>query len=223
MKQSSWLFTKSTKTPLELYEEQVQKERKNENKWKMFAYISIGGFVCALCVMVYAINLPRTVPVLVTVSDFGEAKYLGEINRVNYEGIKVPEIAIEYQIRKFVTNKYTIPGDAEVLRENLIDVYACLTGETSSKFSSELKEHNPMSDVKTIRKKVDIESVLKLSKNSYQIDFILNTTNPYNSNVRQSRIRGVITVKMLEPSDDDKIKNPLGIYVSAYDFTELKS
>ena len=27
---------------------------------------------------------------------------------------------------------------------------------------------------------------------------------------------------MLEPSSDDKLLNPLGIYISSYDFTQLK-
>ena len=116
---TNWTLEKSKNTPLEIYERMERDRKRNENKWKIFAYISIAGFILSLVVMAWAINLPKTVPVLVSVSDFGEAKYIGEVNRINYSGIKVPEIAIEYQIRKFVTNKYTIPGDAEVLRNNL--------------------------------------------------------------------------------------------------------
>ena len=37
-----------------------------------------------------------------------------------------------------------------------------------------------------------------------------------------SRMRGIVTITLLEPHDDDKILNPLGIYISSYDFTELK-
>ncbi len=222
MAKSSWLLEKSKTTPLEIYEQMEKERKKSENKWKFFAYISIGGFVLSLIVMVWAINLPKSVPVLVSLSDFGEAKYVGEVNRINYSGIKIPEIAIEYQIRKFVINKYTIPGDAEVLRNNLIDCYSCLTRDTSSKLSTELKEHNPIKDVQNIRRKVEIESVLKTSKNSYQVDFTITQTSPNEGSKVVIRMRGIVTVVLLEPADDDKVLNPLGIYFNAYDFTEIK-
>ena len=222
MAKSSWLLEKSKTTPLEIYEQMEKERKKSENKWKFFAYVSLGGFVLSLIIMVWAINLPKSVPVLVSLGDFGEAKYIGEVNRINYSGIKIPEVAIEYQIRKFVTNKYTIPGDAEVLRNNLIDCYSCLTRDTSSKLSTELKEHNPIKDVQNIRRKVEIESVLKTSKNSYQVDFTITQTSPNEGSKVVIRMRGIVTVVLLEPADDDKILNPLGIYFNAYDFTEIK-
>ena len=222
MSKTSWLLEKSGKTPLEIYEDMEKERKKSENKWKIFAYIAMGGFILSLVVLVWDRNLPKTVPVIVTLSDFGEAKYVGEVNKINYSGIKIPEIAIEYQIRKFVTNKYTIPGDSEVLRNNLIDCYSCLTRDTSAKLSSELKEHNPLKDVKDIRRKVSIESVLKTAKNSYQVDFTITQSSPNEGNKKIIRMRGVITITLLEPADDDKVLNPLGIYFNAYDFTELK-
>lgn len=222
MNKINWILEKSKEQPLEIYEKIEKDRKKAEEKWKIFAYITIAGFVFSLGVMAYAVNLPKTVPVLVSISDFGEPKYIGEVNRINYSGIKVPEIAIEYQIRKFVTNKYTIPGDSEVLRNNLKDCYSCLTRDTSSKLSSELKERNPLQDIKYFRKKVEIESVLKTSKNSYQVDFRITQSAPNDMNKEISRMRGIVTITLLEPHDDDKILNPLGIYISSYDFTELK-
>ena len=219
---TNWTFEKSKNTPLMIYEQIERDKRKSENRFKIFAYISIVGFALSLIVMVWAINLPKTVPVLVSVNDFGEAKYIGEINRINYSGIKVPEVAIEYQIRKFVTNKFTIPGDAEVLRNNLKECYSCLTRDTSSKLSAELKEHNPLKDVKDIRKKVDIESVLKTTKNTYQVDFTITQSSPNDMNKVTVRMRGLLTMVLLEPHEEDKILNPLGIYFNADDFTEIK-
>ena len=222
MEKTSWTLPKSKTTPLEIYQALVEKDRKNETKLKLIAIVSLIGFILSICGLLWAANLPKTVPVLVTLSDFGEAKYLGEVNKINYSGIQVPEIAIEYQIRKFVTNKYTVPADMSVMKNNLIDCYSSLTRESASKMNSEIKEHNPLENVDTIRRRVDIESVLSLSKNSYQIDFTTTQSNPFNANVVTSRMRGVVTIKMLEPSSDDKLLNPLGIYISSYDFTQLK-
>lgn len=217
-----WKFEKSKNEPLEIYEDLVNKDRRTQNKFRIMAYVSLAGFIMAIAALIYALNLPRTVPVLVTMSDWGEAKYVGEINKLSYQGIKVPEIAIEYQIRKFVNNYFSIPGDPDVLKKNLIDCYSCLTSETADKLSSQLKEDNPLKNYGMVRKTVEIESLLSLSKNSYQVDFITKTTNERNQNIITTRMRGVITVILLEPDNDDKILNPLGIYLSSYDFREIK-
>lgn len=218
----SWNFEKSKNDPLEIYEELVNKDRRTQNRFKIMAYISLTGFLLSIGALIYALNMPRTVPVLITMSDWGEAKYVGEINRMSYQGIKVPEIAIEYQLRKFVNNFYSIPGDPDILKQNLIDCYSCLTSETADKLSSMLKEDNPLKNYGSVRKTVEIESILNLSKNSYQVDFIVKTTNPRNQNIVSTRMRGVLTVALLEPDSEDKLLNPLGIYISSYDFKEIK-
>lgn len=219
---SSWTLGKSNTTPLEKYQKEVENGRKRDNRFKIIAYISLFGFIGSMIVNIYTANLPKTVPVIITLSDFGEAKYLGEVNKINYSGIKIPEVAIEYQIRKFVTNKFTVPADKTVLRNNLIDCYSCLTRQSAAKMNSEINEHNPLDDVDNFRRRVDIESILSLSKNSYQVDFLITQTNPYNANMVKTKVRGVVTISLLEPNDEDKILNPLGIYLNSYDFTEIK-
>lgn len=219
---SQWILSKSQDTPLEKYERLIEKDKKNENRWKYFAYISLFGFVSSLIVLIYAINLPRTVPVIITLSDFGEAKYIGEATKFSYNGANVPEIAIEYQIRKFTTNRFSVPGDPDILRNNLIDCYSCLTGDSASKLSNQLKENNPLKNYGTVRKTVEIESVISLSKNSYQIDFYVITTNPKDTQKIRTRMRGIMTVGLLEPSEEDKLLNPLGIYIRNFDYTEIK-
>ena len=219
---ATWKFEKSKNDPLEIYEDLVIKDKRTQNKFRIMAYVSLTGFILAIAALVYALTLPRTVPVLITMSDWGEAKYVGEINKLSYQGIKVPQIAIEYQLRKFVSNYFSIPGDPDILKKNLVDCYSCLTSETADKLSSQLKENNPLKNYGSVRKTVDIESILTLSKNSYQVDFIISTTNPRNQNIITTRMRGVLTVSLLEPDEDDKILNPLGIYISSYDFREIK-
>ncbi len=218
---TSWILEKSKTTPLEIYEQMEKDRMKAENKWKIFAWISIVGFILSLIVMAWAVNLPKTVPVIVSVNDFGEAKFIGEVNRINYSDLKIPEIVIESQINKFVTNKFSIPGDAEVLRNNLKECYAFLTAETAGKLSSELQEYNPLNDVDSIRRRVDVESILKTSKNSYQVDFKITQSTPYNSNRKIMWMRGIVTIVLLEPHKDDRLTNPLGIYFSEYDFKEI--
>lgn len=216
------IFKKEEKSPLEIYEEFLRKEERRERKFRIFAWTSCAGLILSLLINFYAVNLPKQVPLVISVSDWGEAKYVGEISKLNYQGMKIPPVAVEYQIRKFVNNFYEIPGDAQILKKNLRDCYASLDSSGADKLSNRLKEHNPMKEVGMIYRSIEIETVLKLTDSSYQVDFVISDKNKTASKVSRSRYRGIISVKLMEPDKDDMILNPLGIYISDFDFKEIK-
>lgn len=216
------IFEKETKSPLEIYEEFCLKDARRERRFRIFAWTSCIGFILSLLINLYAVNLPKQVPLVITVSDWGEAKYVGNISRLNYQGLKVPEIAIEYQIRKFVSNFYELPSDAAVLKKNLRDCYASCNAASAEKLSNNLKKDNPLKNVGKAFRIVEIETVLRLSDTSYQADFVINDKDRTDAKVRKRRYRGIISIKLLEPAKEDMILNPLGIYVTDFDFKEIK-
>ena len=216
------VFQKETKDALQIYEEFCIKDARRERKFRIFAWGSCIGFILSLLINLYAVNLPKQVPLVITVSDWGEAKYVGNISSLNYQGLKIPPIAIEYQIRKFVSNFYEIPGDTQVLKKNLRDCYASVDSLMAEKLSNTLKEDNPMKKVGNVFRTIDIETVLKLTDSSYQVDFVISDKNKTASSVSRRRFRGIISIKLMEPSKNDTILNPLGIYITDFDFKEIK-
>ena len=204
-----------------MYQDLIRAQKNSDRRFRFFAIVGCAGFLLAIIVLVVAIRQPKTVPLVITVSDWGEAKYVGNVSRNSYLGIKVPEIAIEYQLRKFVSNLYSVPSDPQVLKNNLNDCYASCTVASSQKLSNRLKENNPLKKFGSVYKTVDIESVLQLTRDSYQVDFLVNNTDKVESRNTRIRTRGVLSVKLMEPAKDDLIKNPLGIYITDFDFKEL--
>lgn len=221
MAKSSWTLRANRKTPLEMYQDLIRAQRNSDRRFRFLALVGCVGFILSLIMTIIAINQPKTVPLVVTVSDWGEAKYVGNVSRNNWQGIKVPEIAIEYQLRKFVTNFYAVPSDPQVLKNNLNDCYASCTVASSQKLSNRLRENNPLKKFGSVYRTVDIESVLRLTQESYQVDFIVNHTDKVESRNTRIRNRGVLSVKLMEPAKEDLIKNPLGIYITDFDFKEL--
>ena len=223
MNNDVWPEFQKDYTHLYVYKKMQEKDAAESRILKIALVACLLILAVALVVMIYAINLPRTVPMVITVSDWGEAKYVGEVSKLNYAGIKVPAIAIEYQLRKFVSNKFTLSTDPNVVRKNLKDCYSCLTNSSSQKLSEELRAYNPLRDVGKIVRNVEIQSVLNVTQNSYQVDFIVTTSSISGRVEKVARYRGLLTTALMEPSDDDKILNPLGIYIKNFDFTEIKT
>ena len=218
----NWTLEKSKTTPLDQYIHFVNTEKRQTLFWKYSAIISFVCLVAALAVLMYAVNLPKAFPLVITVSDWGEAKYVGEVSNYSYNGIKVPEIAINYQLRKFIINRFSIPYDPHILRSNLKDCYSTLTRESAAKLSSELKADNPMQQYGKKIVTVEIETVLKLSTQSYQVDFFIITADSRGQINERIRMRGILAIKLMEPPKEDQVLNPLGIYITNFDFTQIK-
>lgn len=97
-----------------------------------------------------------------------------------------------------------------------------LTSTTSSKFSNHLKEETPFSDFGSKTREVFFQTEpLKLSNESYQVDFQVVTRSLSGSQLSNITYRAIISVRMLKPSDEDIKDNPLGIYITAFDFKEI--
>lgn len=174
-------------------------------------------FIC-FCFFVYAIKLQKTVPVLINVMPNGETAYLGAVKQNAV--LQVPENAILYQARKFITNLRSVPTDPEVLYNNIDECFAMVTSTYGPILTKALQNNSPFNLVKKVRRSVEIESALKITGSSYQVDWI-ETLQEAGGNTKRTRMRALITIKLL-PVDDTAIKkNPLGIYIDNCEMTEL--
>ena len=189
---------------------------------KYVAIISCLAFFLSVAVTFYAVSLPESVPVLVTMNDFGETNYVGAVSRKNFQNYSVPELAIQFQIKKFVELSYTLSTDKRVMQKSLSKTYHLLTSTTASKYSSRLKEETPFADFGSRTREVIFQTEpLQLSRDSYQVDFKVIERQLSGTIMSNKTFRAVVSIKVLKPSDDDIKDNPLGIYITAFDFKEV--
>lgn len=205
------------------YDRIIGLQNKENKTWRIIAVASLSFLFLSLLLLLYAIKLPKTIPMVITVSEYGEAKYVGNVSKLSYSNMKVPDIAIQYQIKRFVTNMNTITSDAQVMRQNIRDCYNMLSGDAGLKLSNILKNDNPFDKFGDIKQSILLESILQLSPQSYQVDYIQSKITMTGVVTDRTRYRGIISIALLEPPEDKKIENPLGIYISDFDFTKVNT
>jgi type IV secretion system protein VirB5 len=195
-------------------------DKMNEMRWWR-GIIGVGIlalFTISLIMFGYALSLQKTVPVLVNVMPSGETQYLGEV-RQNTASLAVPEAAVHYQIRKFISNFRSISIDSQVLYNNIEECYAMITNTYEPAMTRFLRGNSPFDLVGKTRKTVTIESVLKITESSYQIDWTESATD--STATKRTRMRALVTVKILPTNAETIKKNPLGIYIENCEMTEL--
>ena len=150
-----------------------------------FYFFGIGGYVLfavSLDLFYFAISMQTTVPVLVNVMPTGEASFLGEVRQTGE--INVPESAILYQIRRFISNIRSIPADAQVLFNNIEECYSKVTNTYEPHMTRHLRANSPFPLVGKIRRTVEIESTIRITGSSYQVDWIEVSVEPGGSPAR---------------------------------------
>lgn len=165
----------------------------------------------------------QVIPAIVTMNDFGQAQYVGEVSRKNFQNFNIPEVAMTYQVKDFINIYKSLSSDKEVVKRNIEKAYHLLTAVSASKYSTLLREDNPYKDFGDHTREVEFETEpLKISKDTYQVDYRLITRTLTGVIIKDIRQRAVITIKALNPTEEDIQDNPLGIYITDFDIKDIK-
>jgi type IV secretion system protein VirB5 len=205
-----------------VYTDIIEDARREKRRWQNVGLFSLVFFLASFYVMYRAVNLQQTVPVLITMSEWGEATYKGAVNIESSKLREIPETAIQYQVRDFITKLRTIPLDGEVLYRDIAQCYEMVTAACEKKMTRALRDEDPFGAAGKRKRNVTIESVLKLSSSTYQVDWIEAESVVGSTSSVSYRVRGVVTIELLIPSEEKRVNNPLGIYIADYDITVLK-
>ena len=185
---------------------------------KFVAVVSVLAFFLSIGITLYAVAQPDSIPVLVTMNDFGETQYIGPVSRRNYQNFNVPEVAVQALVKEFVSLTNTLSTDRTVMKKAVAKTYHLLTSTTASKYSTLVKENNPFKEFGNRTKEVLFQTEpLKVSQDTYQVDYQVITRQLSGQLMANEAYRAVITVKMMQPSEEDIKDNPLGIYITSFD------
>jgi len=205
---------------LRAYSDLLQDQVKTKNF--ILYFIGIGSIILfSVSLILFFVSLQRQdiVPVLVNVMPSGEAAYLGEV-RTGGGGFQVPEAAIRFQVREFISNLRSVPVDIQVMNEKLTKCYHAIAKAYEPYLTRIIREQGFFSLVGKIRRSVEIESVLRITNNSYQVDWT-ETTSESNGMQQRHKMRALLTVVTIEPEPDFIETNPLGIFIEDFEWTEL--
>ena len=201
-----------------LYCDLIAKESKGKKEWLVVASVEALVIIVLTCFIGYAVNLPKKIPVVITVLPWREAKYVGDVSSYSYETMNIPESAYVYQVETFIQNLRTLPNDGEVLTQNITSLYNMITPAAESKMTPEIREDNPFKFIGVKKRIVTIESTIRVSGSTYQVDYIESQTGRESGTRRYRAL--VTTVRKTPPKKAEKL-NPLGIYINDYNITEI--
>ncbi len=198
---------------------------RNENRvLRIISIIASVSFLASLGLCYYAITQPDAVPVVITLDDLGRTNYVGKLTRTNWQGYQIPDIAVTAKIKEFLELYFFISTDVIVMRRNIQNAYHNLTGVTSEKYTLMIDQENPYADFGEVTQEVIYDTEpLSVSGSTYQVDFHVIKRNLSGRTKSDTYYRALISVDFMNPTEDDMTVNPLGIYITSFDFKTLKT
>ena len=188
-------------------------QAKNARMWQIIALVSLLSFFISLGICFYAVKLPKTVPVIVTVNSEGKAEYHGEVDKNQYGKESIPEIAKIYQIKRFIElmNRWVIDRDAQ--KNYITESQKLVQGGAIDQLDSFYIQNNPWDDFGSRIQSTVIDEPLKQSEFVYITYYTRTTKTVSGYTIREERFAVLITIQYYQPTPE----NPLGIYITNFD------
>jgi type IV secretion system protein VirB5 len=192
--------------------------QKNARMWQIIALVSLSSFFISLGICAYAVTLPKTVPVIVTINDEGRASYVGRIDSTLYTSGSIPDIAKEYVIRQLITFMYTWVVDQDAQQMFISEAASLVQQGAASQLDLFYRADNPFIHMGERTRSVAIDPPLKQTDKTYIAYFTTTEKNRSGYTSRSARWSILVNLELFQPSKG----NPLGLYITNFDIKKLE-
>lgn len=199
----------------QLWDERIGSARVQACNWRLMAF---GGLILTMGLsgaLVWQSMQSRVVPYVVEVDQLGAARAVAPVAS-DYLPTD-PQIA--WHLARFIANIRSRSLDPLLMRENWLSAYDFVTDRGALFLGEHARASSPFADIGEKTASVQVTSVVRASDSSFQVKW---TESRYDrgSLTGTSRWTAILTVKVRPPRSAEILrKNPLGLYVTAIDWS----
>ena len=191
--------------------------------WRRAAFGLVGLQLFTCLGILYLAAQPKLVPHIIEVDKLGEPKYLGPLERRAVHDFKPSTPAIQYHLRRFVTDTREISSDPGLLKRNWIDAYRLVTTRGANQLNAYVRDRNPFAQLQAqIRITLQVNVIVAISADTWQADWTETTWDDQGNQTDTRSFRGTFHLLVRVPESSDELAaNPLSLYIDELHWAEL--
>lgn len=155
----------------------------------------------------------KLVPVIVTVNNEGEARYVGTVDKALYNRNTIPEIAKTRPIKNLIKYMYTIFTDKNAQNDYITEAQNLVQRDAINQLDLFFRSNNPFDDFGEYTQNVEIQEPLKQNDKTYFVNYTV-TKKQRGYVVYQEDYTILINIDFFESVPET---NPLGIFITNFD------
>jgi type IV secretion system protein TrbF len=200
----------------QVWDQRIGSSRAQAYNWRLMA---LGSLALALVLAAFLLVIGRgasTMPYIVEVDSRGGARAVGPAAEI----YKPSDAQIAFHLARFVDNVRSLSIDPVVVRQNWLKAYDYVTEKAAVALNEYARDADPFAKVGRETVGVEVTSVVRASENSFQVRWLEKTFE--GGALKDTRwLTGLFSVRIVPPRTVDAVrKNPLGIYIFAFNWSQ---
>jgi type IV secretion system protein TrbF len=200
----------------QVWDERIGSARVQAKNWRLafFSMLALSGGLAAG--FVWQSVRGTVTPWVVQVDRLGQAQAVAPAV-ADYRPTD-PQIA--WHLARFIEEVRSIPDDPVVLRQSWLDAYNYVTDKGALALNDYARTNDPFSKIGKAQVAVDVSSVIRASNDSFRVEWV-ERHYVDDALAATERWSAILTIVVQTPIDADRLKkNPLGVYVHAFNWSK---
>jgi type IV secretion system protein VirB5 len=184
-------------------------------QWRLMA---LGGLLSLIlaAILLWLGRSSATTPYIVEVDPRGGARAVGPAA----EAYKPSDAQIAFHLARFVDNVRSLSIDPVVVRQNWLKAYDFVTDRAAVTLNEYARNNDPFAKVGRETIAVEVTSVVRASQSSFQVRW-LERSFEGGALKDTKHLTGLFSMVITPPRTAERVaKNPLGIYVHAFNWSQ---
>jgi type IV secretion system protein VirB5 len=190
--------------------------------WRLATLLSLGLVLVSLIGTIYLGAQPKAVPHIVQIDRIGAPAYLGAVGQAARD-YKPSDASLKYHLRRFIGSTRTVSSDPAVMKRNWIDAYALITQSAANHLNAYAQQVDPFKRAERERVSVDVASVVQLSSDTWQADWVEKTWDKSGNEIDAGVWRGTFRVLVRTPETEEQMAaNPIGLFIDEFHWSKVQ-
>ena len=200
----------------QVWDERLGASRVQARNWRLMAFASLGLSTLMGTGLVWQAGRSSVTPYVVEVDKQGDVRAVGAAA----EAYVPTDAQIANHLARFITDVRALPLDPIVVRQDWLEAYDYATDRGAAVLNEYARVNDPFAKVGKQSVAVEVTSVVRASPGSFQLRWI-ERRYENGALAATERWTAILTVAIQTPRDPETLrKNPLGVYVSALNWSK---
>lgn len=198
------------------WDERIGSARVQARNWRLMAFGTLLLSAGLAGGLIWQSARGTVVPWVVQVDKLGEAQAVAPA----LADTQPTDPQIAWHLARFIEDVRSLPADPVVVRRNWLRAYDFTTTSGAAALNDYARADDPFAKIGRQQIAVDVSSVIRASPASFRVAWVQRRYQD-GTLAETSRWSAILSVLVQAPHDADRLrKNPLGIYVSAINWSK---
>ncbi|WP_260929146.1 conjugal transfer protein TrbF [Novosphingobium sp. 9] len=200
----------------QVWDERIGSARVQARNWRLACFCCLGLTAGLASALVWQASRGSVIPWVVEIDRLGQARAVAPAQA----GYRPSDPQIAYHLARFIEQVRSIPSDPVVLRQNWLRAYDFTSERGGQALNDYARSDDPFAKIGKTQVAVDVSSVIRASPSSFRVAW---SERRYEDGAlaQTTRWSAILTIAVEPPRTADGLRrNPLGIFVDAFDWSK---